>query len=132
MDLVEWTSAFIDNLNSYKRDLEKKEINGNIIECMYNGKGSVKYIVEPELKEEVMDKLQGSVVLVCLNKKENLVFMAKNWDNFIKNSKLKVIFSNPKANQQWSLIPYVHNKICEPASLRLGLKSIFESVPEIS
>jgi hypothetical protein len=130
MELIEWTSAFIDNLNSFRRDLEKKEIKEDIIDCLYKVKGHMRYVVYPELNEDCLKMLEGNVVLVCLNKKENLVFMINHWQSFIKNPKLKVIFSNPKINQQWSLLPYTHNLISDPKSLKLGLKSVFESVPE--
>jgi hypothetical protein len=132
MDLVEWASAFIDNLDMFRRDLEKKVITGNEILCIYKAKGEHKYIIEPELKKEILEKIKkGSITLVCLNKKENLVFIINNWHDLIKNQKLKVIFVNPKLNLQWSLIPYTHNIISDPSSLKLGLKSIFESVPEV-
>jgi hypothetical protein len=130
MELIDWTSTFIDNLNSFKRDLENKENNSTEINCMYKVRGLVKYIVEPDLNQEVFRRLEGQVVLVCLNKKENLVFVINNWGHFIKNPKLKIIFANPIINQQWSLIPYTHHSISDPKSLKLGLKSLFESVPE--
>ncbi len=130
MELIEWTSMFIDNFNSFRRDLEKKEIKQNEIDCIYKVKGEVNYIVEPDLKDDVLVKLEGNCVLVCLNKKENLFFVINNWNVLIKNPKLKIIFSNPKINQQWSLIPFTHHGISDPKSLKLGLKSIFDSVPE--
>ncbi len=132
MDLVEWASAFIDNLNMFRKDLEKKVITGNEIRCTYKSKGEHKYIIVPELKKEILEKVKnGMITLVCLNTKENLVFMINNWQDLIKNQKLKVIFANPKLNLQWCLIPYTHNMISDSSSLKLGLKSIFESVPEV-
>lgn len=130
MELIDWTSTFIDNLNSFKRDLENKESKDNEINCMYKARGLVKYIVEPDLKQDIFKRLEGQVVLVCINKKENLVFVIDNWVHFIKNPKLKIIFANPKINQQWSIIPYTHNSISDQKSLKLGLKSLFENVPE--
>ena len=132
MDLVEWASAFIDNLDIFRRDLETKVITGNEIHCTYKSKGKYKYIIVPELKKEIIEKIKnGAITLVCLNTKENLVFMINNWQDLIKNQKLKVIFVNPKLNLQWCLIPYTHNMISDSSSLKLGLKSIFESVPEV-
>jgi hypothetical protein len=130
MELIDWTSAFIDNLNSFRHDLDKKEIKGNEIDCQYKSKGLVKYIIMPELDKEVFGKINENTILACLNKKENLVFVINNWAHFIKNPKLKILFANPKVNLQWSLIPCTHHSISDPKSLKLGLKSIFESVPE--
>jgi hypothetical protein len=130
MELIDWTSTFIDNLNSFRRDLDKKEIKEKEIDCQYKGKGLVKYIIMSELNQEVLSKINENAVLVCLNKKDNLVFVINNWMHFIKNPKLKIIFANPRINQQWSIIPYTHHTISDSKNLKLGLKSIFESVPE--
>jgi hypothetical protein len=130
MELIEWTSNFIDNLNRFRHDLEKKEVKEKEINCFYKAKGPVKYVIAPELAEDVFKMLEGNIILVCLNKKENLSFMIKNWSAFIKNPKLKIIFANPEINQQWSLLPYIHNQISDQKSLKLGLKSIFESIAE--
>jgi hypothetical protein len=130
MDLIEWATAFIDNLNSFRHDLEKKEIKGNEIDCIYKVKGPVKYIIEPDIKQDILNKLGGNTILVCLNRKDNLDFMIKNWDDFRKNPKLKVIFANPKTNEQWSLIPCTHHMISDPKNLKPGLKSVFETIPE--
>jgi hypothetical protein len=130
MELIDWTSAFIDNLNSFRHDLENKEVKVCEINCVYKGKGHVRYIAQAELGPDILTKLEGQVVLVCLNKKENLVFVISNWQHLIKNPKLKIVFANPNINQQWSLIPYTHNAISDPKSLKLGLKSIFDTIPE--
>jgi len=127
-----WTSAFIDNLNFFRHDLLNKVIKENIIICEHKNKGELKYVVEPELKKETIEKIKkGNIVLVCLNSKDNFLFMLNNWEEFIKNSGLKVIFSNPGLNLQWSIIPHTHDMISDNSSLKLGLKSIFESVPAV-
>ena len=132
MELIEWTSAFIDNLNFFRHDLIQKEMKEKEIICQYKNKGELKYIVEAELNKGILEKIKnGNLVLVCLNSKENLLFMINNWEDLIKNSRLKVIFSNPGLNLQWSLIPYTHNMISDNGSLKLGLKGLFESVPSV-
>lgn len=132
MNILEWTSVFIDNIDSFRKDIKKKEICGNEITCVSGSKGALKYIAVEKLEESVLSKIkEGNIILSCLNTKENLSFVTKNWDEFIKNKNLKIIFANPELNVQWSLIPYTHNLISEPKTLKLGLKSIFDSVPEV-
>jgi hypothetical protein len=132
MELLEWASAYIDNLNFFRHDLLKKEIKKNEIFCEYKNKGELIYIIQPTLEKEILEKIKNkNIVLVCLNSKDNLLFMINNWNEFIKNQKLKVIFSNPDINMQWSLLPCTHNMISDSGSLKLGLKSMFESVPSV-
>jgi hypothetical protein len=132
MDLIEWTNIFIDHLNAFKRDLESKSTSGNTVHCVYRQKGEHDFIVFEKLDLASVEKTgHGSVTLVCLNTKDNLDFIVKNWKGYIVNPKLKIIFANPKVNMQWSIIPAVHNNITEDKTLKTGLKSISESVPEV-
>ncbi|AJF61525.1 TPA: hypothetical protein HA239_03055 [Candidatus Woesearchaeota archaeon] len=131
MNLSEWTSAFIDYLNSFKRDMTKKFAEGNIITCEHEGKGIVEYIVMERLENSVLERLGDKAVLVTLNTGENLKFMIENWPKLSSNTTLKVIFANPKINMQWSIMPHLHHKFADPASLKTGLKSLFSSVPEV-
>ncbi len=132
MDLLEWASAYIDNLNFFKRDLLGKEMKENTIQCEYKNKGKLIYFIEEVLNEDVIKKTENEKsVIICLNKKENLVFLIEHWQDFIKNTSLKIIFCNPTLNLQWSLLPYTHNLIADKGSLKLGLKSIFESIPSL-
>ena len=128
MNLTEWTVIFIDNSS----DIISKDVKENEIICISKKKGVVKYIIQPLLGNEIMQKIkEGQICIVCLNSKTNLRFLIENWPELIKNPGLKIIFANPELNMQWIIIPYVHNMVSDPSTLKLGLKSIFESVPEI-
>jgi hypothetical protein len=131
MELLEWTGIFIDHMNAFKRDLESKKNIDNKIVCVYKQKGEHDYLVYEELDEDSVEKSKhGSKTLVCLNTKKNIDFVVKNWKGIISNQKLKIIFANPTVNMQWSIIPAIHNNITEEKTLKTGLKSIAESVPE--
>ncbi|MBN2367935.1 hypothetical protein JXC34_02875 [Candidatus Woesearchaeota archaeon] len=131
MDLVEWTERFIEYRDSFKGEISDKTVSGKEITCRLKEGSSHIYVVMDELQKEIFEKISsGRITVVCLNRKSNLKFLIEYWDKFIKNSKLKVLFANPNTNQQWSIIPYTHNLISDPDSLKLGLKSMFESLPE--
>jgi len=127
MNLKEWTEAYIDYLNSYKKNLKSKIIKDNSIECEYFDKGKIHYIICEEL--DICNYVTNSVI-VCLNTKQNLKFLIERWKNFTKHEKLKIVFTNPKLNRQWSIIPYIHQKYNDKKNLKNGLKSLFISIPE--
>lgn len=131
MNLLEWTSAFIDYMNSFKRDITNKKVEKNIIICKHSEKGTIKYIIEETLTQAVFEKFEGKIVLITLNSKHNLKFLVENWQKFSENNSLKIIFVNPKLNLQWSIVPYLHHKFADPDSLKTGIESLFSSVPEI-
>lgn len=128
MDLKEWTESYISYLDSFKKNLKTKSIRDDIIDCDYSDKGKLKYIVSEKLEEA---SIEDDSVIVCLNTKENLDVLIKKWKDFITFQKLKIIFSNPKLNLQWSIIPYLHDKYGDPDSLKTGLNSLFGSVPRV-
>lgn len=131
MELIEWASHYIDYANSFKKDLLSKKNEGNKIECEYKVKGKVTYIVAEHLDENtVKESLNGNIVIVTLNRKENAKYMLEKWQDYIKNKALKIMFSNPTLNLQWTVIPYLHNNFTDPAALKTGIKTLFESIPE--
>ncbi|MCM2325260.1 MAG: hypothetical protein NDI94_02265 [Candidatus Woesearchaeota archaeon] len=131
MNLFEWTTHYIDYLNSFKRDLLSKKEAGDHIECEYKAKGKLDYIICENLDENIIPKVQeGSIALVTLNRKDNAKFMIANWNKFITNKNLKIIFANPTVNAQWTIMPYLHNNFTDPAALKTGIKTLFESVAE--
>lgn len=132
MNLKEWTSIYLDHINSFKKNIEKKEVFKDRIVChLKNGDKQI-YQIRPKLNIDILKKNQNRIIIVCLNTKDNLNFVIENWSRLIKNPLLKIIFTNTFENQQWSLIPFLHNKISEKATLKRGLKSLFESVPEVT
>jgi hypothetical protein len=131
MELKEWASHYIDYNNSFKRDVLSKAVHESSIDCEYKVKGKVTYIIRPILDEKILDEIMaGNIVLVTMNRKENAKYMLEKWQDFIKNKALKVIFANTELNLQWTLMPYLHSTFTDPASLKLGIKTLFESVPE--
>lgn len=61
---------------------------------------------------------------------ENLRFVLGNWKKLADFKSLNFYFINPfsKLDRVWILCPHIHNRICDKASLELGLKSMAEMV----
>ncbi|MBT3721137.1 hypothetical protein HN789_04985 [archaeon] len=128
MNLKAWTSSYIDYLDSFKKSLVSKNDKENIIDCEYSDKGKINYVICEDLN---FCKYNENSVIICLNSKKNLDVLISKWNDFSKNIKLKIVFANPIQNLQWSIIPYLHNKYGDPESLKVGLKSLFNSIPKI-
>ena len=127
-ELLEWTLHDIENMNIFKRDILSKEVEGKNIICESKTKGKITYLVEEKLKN-LKDVPEGNVVIVCFNSKENIDFLAKEWASFSGKSGLKIVFSNPDMNCKWTILPKVHDMIADRATLKIGLRSLGESVP---
>ena len=89
--------------------------------------------IEKLLKNRKAEKDFSNVELITLNKKKNLSYLIKNWDEFSKISSLKIFFVNPRQDHSnfWIINPAVHNMITEKKALRPGLNSLFSSVEEV-
>lgn len=130
MNIIEWTVSYIEYVNSFKGTLEEKSILDNKILCKYSDKGKVIFYANEDLNLE-FDKNFEHNVFVCLNKKENLNFLIEHWKEFVNNKNFKIIFTNPKENLQWAIVPYIHDKFNDTDGLKTGLKSLFSSVPSV-
>ena len=84
------------------------------------------------LIEVLRDK--PTTVVVALNSKPNFQFLIENWKRIVDFKQFSIIFLNPfsASEKKWVINPYTHNKICDPASLKAGLKSIFDTVDAIT
>jgi hypothetical protein len=130
MSLIEWSINYVKNKDLIKRELIDFKVTGHAILFEYKSKKH-KFIISETLI--LPAKLEGvETTVVCLNTKSNLSFLVKNWDAIAKNKNLSVIFVNPEFNEKWVIKPYVHNLVSDKASLRPGLKALFDTVPLVS
>jgi len=131
LDLEEWTINFVKHKDMFSRKLIDFKVEKGTIEFNFKDKKHL-YVIVPLLNDNLKKYLKDEPIsVVCLNKKENLNFLKAHWNSFIDYSKLNFIFVNPNVNDKWSINPNIHEKVSERESLGLGLKTMFESVPEI-
>ena len=131
--LTEWLERYLRNKDVFFRRILSMETKSGLISVKYKDKEQ-DYFIEPVIKknEAVKDK---AVTLVILNSKENLDFLIKNWDYFVKLGRnFSVFFVNPfsKLEKFWTIYPSVHDFITERPVLSLGLKTMFEQVDAIT
>jgi len=131
--LTEWLERYLRNKDLFFRRILSMETKIGRISVKYKDKEQ-EYFIEPIIKkiEAVKEK---AFTLVVLNSKENLNFLIKNWDAFVRLGKnFSIFFVNPfsKTEKFWTICPSVHNFITERPVLSTGLKTMFEQVDAIT
>lgn len=129
--LLEWTIFYAKNKDIIKKEIKDYKVMKNFVEFEYKDKKHI-YYAYPQLNDEVIEKsYDGWVTVVCLNKKENINFTLQNWEKLIKNQRFSMIFVHPKSSQKWIIFPHMHNKITEKQTLKLGLETMAQEVPNV-
>jgi hypothetical protein len=69
-------------------------------------------------------------ILVGFNTLENFQFIVDNWEALVSCAGLMVYMVNPvsETEKRWVINPRVHERICDPESLKTGLRTMFETV----
>jgi hypothetical protein len=130
-ELKEWSINFVKHRDMFNKKLVDFKVLQDMIEFEFKDKKHL-YIILPDLGDGLKERVKdGFITIVCLNKKNNLDYVIKNWNMFIKNKKLNLIFVNPHINDKWILNPSVHDMVSDHESLTQGLKTLFEGVQEV-
>lgn len=73
-----------------------------------------------------------SDVISCIveNKKISVKCLIDNWSKFIKYKNLTILFVNQDSllEKKWIIKPYVHDRITEKSSLKIGINSMASNV----
>lgn len=134
LTLIDWTEAYIKykdtvqkKIRELHKDTEKKEIL-----VIQKDDISKRYLCVEELinlkKEQI--KSTEEVIISCLNQIKNLNYVLENWQE-LKDTNIVIIFANPQKSMHWTIKPKIHDSVTEKNSLKTGLKSLFETIPEV-
>jgi len=131
--LLEWLERFIKSKDVFAKKIVSMSILGDHL-LVKEKLRDVDYMAQPfrvdfsfavtQLKKE---HHQGIIVY---NTTENLKNVLANWKAVAQYDKLVIYFVNPlsKTEKRWVIFPHTHNSVSDPASLQLGLKTMFETV----
>ena len=72
----------------------------------------------------------GHVLLVARQSKSNFDALVTSFKSLAHNPDLTVAFANVKSTERWLVKPHVHANVADPASLKAGLLSLYETVAE--
>lgn len=130
MSILSWTEAFVKYKDSVKRQIQSINKMSDRQLTVHMKTGDLQtYFCSDLLSEEAISKEYDKVV--CLNMKKNLDWLIERWDS-VKDKKATFIFVNLKKSESWLVTPRVHHGITDKSALKPGLKTLFETVPEVS
>ena len=133
--LREWAVGYVKHRDILTKNIIyiKEELDRVIVK--FKDKEQI-FLIRPTADNSLIQEINKdkNINIVMLNSKENLDFLIKNWSKLIKFEKLTIFFINPFSglDTKWFISPYVHDKICDKDSLKLGLKTMFETVESIT
>ena len=137
--LKEWAIHFLKNKNAMLKTLQKIEenIEGYDLKIIYDNKEDY-IIIHPFIEnfDEIYEKISKdkNITLILFNSKQNFDMIVDKWNRLIEFNKLTIYFVNMFSitDKKWIIRPYMHNLIADPASLKTGLKSMFNMVSPIT
>lgn len=129
MELKEWTIHYIKQRDLVTRDLVSYKEEGDKVLCEYKeGRKNTYFCTENlELNQAKAVKEDEPITFVCLCNEHNFKLLVDNWDLFKLKRALTFIFLNPDMAEKWVIKPYVHAKIADPATLKQGLRTMYET-----
>ena len=135
-NLTEWAVNYIKSRDIIARAITGIEMGKEGWDIVVHAKdGDRFYAVVPEISsfDEIAQKAgDRAVCIVTYNTRHNLDRLVDGWSRLSALPKLSLIFANPKSSldQKWLIVPYTHEFVTEKASLKRGLKAMFDMVEE--
>ena len=136
--LADWARSFIKNRDIISKKIEQigNSRDGFDIYVKYRDRQQY-FIIAPSIAdmESITQRVNNNsyCTIVTLNSRENFNALIKSWPKLISFKFLNIIFVNPfsQLDKKWIIFPHTHHKVCDEASLKNGLKSMFEMVEPI-
>ena len=125
--LKDWALHFVKHRDLFLKNLTDIEEYDDSFIANFKTKAE-RYIVRENLKIEDNLSKDESIVIVTLNNARNFQVLISEWKVLISFPKLKVIFVEKISNgKHWIIHPYMHDKISDKASLKQGLKALYDN-----
>jgi hypothetical protein len=130
-NLKSWTIEFVKHKDIFTKNLVDYAEKEDSVEFNFKDKKHI-YVIKEVLEDSIKNKIKEDYFsIVCLNKKDNVEYLIKNWAYFIKFQKLNILFVNLKTNERWIIYPNTHNSLTEGESIKSGLNTLFQSIAPV-
>lgn len=131
LNILEWTEAYLRYRDTVHRKIKeiRKDKSKNEIVCEQKDGITQRYLCLEDLEVLNINELENLKVS-CLNTKKNLDWLTSNWPE-LKETNVIFLFANPAKAAHWSVKPSTHNSVSDKNNIKSGLKSLFESIPEV-
>lgn len=136
--LRDWVINYLKNKDTLLRTIKSIELDKDGFDFVVNFIGKLRFfLIKPTITnpEEILAILKEKecLSLIILNDKRNLDIIYDNWNKLAEHKLFNIYFINPFStiDKKWIIYPYTHQQICDPTSLKQGLKSMFDMVEQI-
>jgi len=127
MNLLEWCVHYAKARDAIEQKLKSMDEKPDRIVCHYKDK-EVTFLPMEKL---ATDLPAGLVTIVCVQNQQNFDTLVENFSEYSKNPGLTIIFLNPKLDEKWLIKPAIHAAVADKASLKTGLLTLYQMVPEV-
>ena len=133
--MIEWTKLYIQSKDAFLKEIQNLSQNEewHLIANLKNGTRRL-YLAQEHLNTEILLPKLGTepVFVIVNNSKQSFNELVDHWNELKTFPKLCIVFVNPDSDleKKWLIYPYTHDRISDPQSLKLGLKTLFETVRE--
>lgn len=128
--LAEWAKNYIRHKDIVLKRIVGIEEQGGRITVKYNDK-TVTYEPMASLKDFENADIESTII--TFNTQDNFQQLLKSWAKFVAK-KLTAILINPlsKLDNRWAIAAHIHDRICDKASFKQGMQTMFETVEPLS
>ena len=127
-DIREWAVHHIRQKDMLKRDLVSFKEEKDRVFCEYKEGHATYYCWENlELEKLKQVKEDESAYFVCICNEHNFKVLAEHWDLWKTRQGFTFIFLNPGLAEKWVIKPFVHARIADPATLKQGLRTMYDT-----
>jgi hypothetical protein len=143
IDYKKSKDIILKRIKSIDDNMSKKQINIKNIDiqkfCIIfkDNNSEDNYILENLGEFTPILKEYSEKDFICIsipNYKNNIKILIEEWKLFNKYPNLTIIFINENSlnEKRWLIKPYVHERICDNSSLKLGIESVSSNVDLIN
>ncbi|MFH1511532.1 MAG: hypothetical protein ABIF10_07615 [Candidatus Woesearchaeota archaeon] len=134
--ISEWIRQYLESRNTIFKTIESITSHDQY-DLYIKHKTKDQYVIaEPFFGNNTLGRLSSDkhLILAGLNTEENFQFMTENWKELCKYPHLTIYLINPMSepDKKWIIVPYTHHRVCDNASLKAGLRAMFETVQPLT
>ncbi len=128
IDLKDWTLHYIKQKDMMKKDLVSCKEEATKILCEHKDYHSEFYFAE-NFDLAMIKKLdeKSYSTLICICNEHNFKLLNDNWDLLKTRQNFVFIFLNENHSEKWIIKPYIHARIADPATLKQGLRTMYDT-----
>jgi hypothetical protein len=131
--IMGWGTSYIKYRDLVAGKIKDMQVEKDRLKITNKDDSHEEVLAMPDLSKMDIAAVKLPTVFITLNKKDNLKFLTDKWKALSAVKEISIIFINPDSqlDTKWIIRPYVHARICDDKTLKVGLKSMFEMVDEI-